>query len=372
MRTRTKGIQLAGDGSRSVDKQYKGDRIFGRLGTVSQDEAEAWLRRQQAGIDAERANQLRRGDEQLFAAGAAKYLTECKQRGIRTLDTVAYHVRIVLPYIGALAVRDVCNDALESFKDDRIADGVTATTVNRTLEVVRTVLNRAARVWRHDGKPWLSASPLLEMLKETPRPPRPITWAEQSELLMRSPVHLQRMVLFTVNTGARDDNVCGLRWDWERPVPELGRSVFVIPPEHFKGDRHHVLVLNDAAWSVVEACRGMHKTHVFAWRRERVVHLNKAPAMAFAPVGTMNNTAFQNARAAAGLDGVRIHDLRHTFGQRLREAGVLKEDRALLLGHACEDMPEHYASATVARLVAEANKVGGTIDRTTLLKVVNG
>ena len=49
-----------------------------------------------------------------------------------------------------------------------------------------------------------------------------------------------------------------------------------------------------------------------------------------------------------------------------------EEDRALLLGHAMDDMPQHYASATVARLVEAANKVANTRDRTTLLRVVNG
>jgi len=69
---------------------------------------------------------------------------------------------------------------------------------------------------------------------------------------------------------------------------------------------------------------------------------------------------------------VRVHDLRHTFGQRLRDAGVAEEDRALLLGHAIQGMPQHYATATIARLVEAANKVQETRDRTTLLRVVNG
>ena len=43
MRTRTKGIQLDGNGERIIDKQYCGERLFERLGKVSQDEAEAWL-----------------------------------------------------------------------------------------------------------------------------------------------------------------------------------------------------------------------------------------------------------------------------------------------------------------------------------------
>lgn len=81
--------------------------------------------------------------------------------------------------------------------------------------------------------------------------------------------------------------------------------------------------------------------------------------------------ALQAARAEAGLQ-VRVHDFRHTFGQRLRDAGVPEEDRALLLGHAVEGMAQHYATATIARLVEQANKVSETRDRTTLLRVVNG
>ena len=375
MRTRTKGIQLASDGSRSVDKQYKGSRIFERLGKVSQDEAESWLRQRQAELDAERENQLRSGDQQLFAAAAQKYLIESERKKLRSLETVAYHVALLLPYVGSMALADICNDSLQPFIDERLdEDEVKPSTVNRTLEVARTIMNRAARLWRTDGKPWLATAPLIEMLDEkaTRRQPYPITWQQQANLLPRLPVHLQRMVLFALSTGARDANVCRLRWDWERQLPELGRSVFVIPPAEFKTNRTHVLILNDAAWSVVQECRGMHPDFVFTYRRERVKNLHLAPAMDYKPIATMNNTAFQNARSAAGLERMRVHDLRHTFGQRLRDAGVPEEDRALLLGHAIDGMPQHYATATIARLVEMANKVKETFDRTTLLRVVNG
>ena len=375
MRTRTKGIQLASDGSRSVDKQYQGTRIFERLGKVTQDEAESWLRQRQAELDAERENQLRSGDQQLFAAAAQKYLIESERKKLRSLETVAYHVALLLPYIGSMALADICNDSLQPFIDERLdEDEVKPSTVNRTLEVARTIMNRAARLWRTNGKPWLATAPLIEMLDEkaTRRQPYPITWQQQANVLPRLPVHLQRMVLFALNTGARDANVCRLRWDWERQLPELGRSVFVIPPAEFKTNRTHVLILNDAAWSVVQECRGMHPDFVFTYRRERVKNLHLAPAMDYKPIATMNNTAFQNARSAAGLERMRVHDLRHTFGQRLRDAGVPEEDRALLLGHAIEGMPQHYATATIARLVEMANKVKETFDRTTLLRVVNG
>jgi integrase len=325
MRTRTKGIQLAEGGGRIVNKEYKGQRIFQRLGKVGQNDAEAWLRARQAEIDAERANSLRRGGQRLWADAARKYLMECQVRKVRTLDLISYHVSLLLPYLGGQALFHVCNDSLEDFKADR-----------------------------QD-----------EMLDERAqkRAPYPISWAEQARLLPRLAAHHQEMVEFAVNTGARDENICGLRWEWEVQVPELGRSVFVIPPEFYKTNRKHVLILNDKAWALVERRRGEHSKFVFTWA---------GPNHERDRVGTINTAAYQKARSDVGLARVRVHDLRHTFGQRLRDAGVSEEDRALLLGHAVAGMPQHYASATVARLVEVANRVALTRDRTTLLRVANG
>ena len=82
----------------------------------------------------------------MFAAAAQKYLIECKQREVRTLDVISYHVNLLLPYVGSLPMRDLCNETLEGFKAARAAEGAKNATINRSLEVVRTVANRAARV----------------------------------------------------------------------------------------------------------------------------------------------------------------------------------------------------------------------------------
>lgn len=89
-------------------------------------------------------------------------------------------------------------------------------------------------------------------------------------------------------------------------------------------------------------------------------------------VETQNNSAFQKARNDVGLSQVRVHDLRHTYGQRLRDAGVSEEDRALLLGHAGNGMPQHYAAATVAKRLEATNAVRKTRDRTMVLRGANG
>jgi integrase len=87
---------------------------------------------------------------------------------------------------------------------------------------------------------------------------------------------------------------------------------------------------------------------------------------------TMNNTAWQLARREIGLPRVRIHDLRHTFGCRLRAAGVSAEDREALLGHAHHSMAGHYASADVGHLIKQANLVLDRRGTCTILRIANG
>jgi integrase len=141
-------------------------------------------------------------------------------------------------------------------------------------------------------------------------------------------------------------------------------SLFVIPPDSFKSKRAHVVILNDAAWSIIEEQRGKDPIWVFPHRGK--------------PVGTRNNTAWQNARKKAELSQVRVHDLKHTFGRRLRTAGVPLETRKVLLGHKSGDITSHYSAPELAELIRAANTVLKTQESTLLrvvtkqLQVVNG
>ncbi len=40
-----------------------------------------------------------------------------------------------------------------------------------------------------------------------------------------------------------------------------------------------------------------------------------------ASIGRMNASAWRKARKRVDLDHVRVHDLKHTFGRRLRSVG---------------------------------------------------
>lgn len=150
------------------------------------------------------------------------------------------------------------------------------------------------------------------------------------------------MALFNVNTGCREQEVCSLRWEWEEYLPELDASIFVIPAHAVKNRMPRVVVLNSVARGVIEQVRRLHPEYVFTYKGNRVL--------------TMNNSGWQKARKRVGLTQVRIHDLKHTFGRRLRAANVSFEDRQDLLGHKSSRITDHYSSAELANLIESAEK----------------
>jgi len=233
---------------------------------------------------------------------------------------------------------------LQTFIEARRGEGVKSRTINHGLKVVRRILNLAASEWRDDnGLTWLLTVPKIRLLPEPDlRKPYPLSWAEQRDLFQALPTHLARMALFTVNTGCRDQEVCCLRWSWEAKIPELNSSVFIIPGEQVKNAEDRLIVLNKVALSVIDEVRGKHPTHVFSYRNK--------------PIGRMLNNGWRKARMVLGLD-VRVHDLKHTFGRRLRAAGVSFEDRQDLLGHRSGRITTHYSAAEIENLIIASNKV---------------
>jgi integrase len=67
------------------------------------------------------------------------------------------------------------------------------------------------------------------------------------------------------------------------------------------------------------------------------------------------------ARSASWRKGVNFHSFRHTVGDRLRKAGVAKDDRGFLLGHADVEMQNKvygHDGPGLHRLQAIVEKIG--------------
>ena len=178
--------------------------------------------------------------------------------------------------------------------------------------------------------------------------PYPLSWKEQDRLCALLPVHTRDAALFGVNTGLRDQEICKLRWDWTIYVEDLSQSVFVLPAEITKNDLERVVVLNQTAREVVESQRGIHETHVFSYLDN--------------PIQRLHNSAWKTGWKNAGPPiekGIlkEVHNLRHTFGRRLRAAGVSNETRKALLGHADGDITTHYSAAELQELVTAVEKI---------------
>jgi integrase len=240
---------------------------------------------------------------------------------------------------------------LQSFVEDRQKARWKKRTINYALQTVRHVLNLAAGEWMDEhGMTWLQSAPKIKLLREDDKKePYPLSWEEQVRLFNELPPYLAKMALFKVNTGCRDQEVCNLRWEWEVEVPELETSVFIIPAHRVKNRQDRLVVLNRVAKAVVEEMRGVHPVYVFSHRGKSL--------------SRMYNRAWREAREKAGLPQVRVHDLKHTFGRRLRAAGVRFEDRADLLGHKSTRITTHYSQAELENLIVAANRVCGEQSR---------
>ncbi len=354
---KTSGLTKRG-GIWHIDKQFRGIRIRESATTSDLTEAVALLAKRIEAIRKAQVYGVR--PERTFRAAATKYLQENQQK--RSIRDDASHLAILDPFIGDMFFSGVYMEKLQPFIDKRRKDGVKTKTINLSLEVVRRILRLAAHEWRDErGITWLETPPKIKLFRVTDAR-KPHSLVEEQEVLFRElPDHLLRMALYKVNVGSREDEVCSLKWAWERKVPELNTSIFVIPADKVKNMEDRLIVLNRIARSVIEEARGMHPEYVFVRRLKdgQTARLTKMYGTAWRSARERAANAWERAHATvapAGFRCVRVHDLKHTFGRRLRAAGVSFEDRQDLLGHKSRRMTTHYSEAELANLIAAADR----------------
>ncbi len=349
-RNRMPGLRQKG-GIWHIEKRCRyapGRWIRESTGLSSRIEAEQYLIRRLAEYEEE----ARRRDDVIFTfeEAACRYLEEIAHKS--SADTIAMHLDQLFPFIGKLPIAQVHDGTIRSFIEHENKRHLSPKTINNTLGVVSTVLNRAARVWRdEDGRPWLTQAPAQISrltVKGKQAKPYPLSWTEQDRLFHQFPRHLADAALFAVNTGCREQEVCQLRWDWEVQLPEMGTSVFILGADFTKTGTERVVVLNAVARRVIESRRGIHKERVFTYRSK--------------PLGKLHSSAWKRAWKAAKLPtepGIMkgVHNLRHTFGRRLRSVGIPLETRKALLGHANGDITTHYSAAELYELISAAESI---------------
>lgn len=330
-----------------IDKTVGGQRICKSCETTDLKEAEKFLNKT---LEENRKARLF-GDRPsyTFEKAAMKFIEDFQHK--RSIRDDIGRLKKIVPVIGDKPIHDINMATLQPWIEMRMADAVSGLTINHGLQVIRRIL-RLATNWV-DPKTkmtWLKVAPTIVLLTEEQveaisetRGPYTMDWSEQDRLFVELPYHLEQMSLFAVNTGCRDAEICALEWKWEIQIPQLDTSVFLVPKGYVKNKSDRLVVLNRTAKAVIERCRGAHPTHVFVYKD--------------GPITRMNNSAWRRARTAANLPGVRVHDLKHTYGRRLRAAGVSFEDRQDLLGHRSSRITTHYSAAELQNLLKASNSV---------------
>lgn len=278
-----------------------------------------------------------------FEEAAAKYLREFDGKDERR---TALALESTHPYIGKTPLIEVNDDSLGQYKKDRLnghgafSRKVMAGTVNKELTCVTTVLNRACRDWQ-----WIPSVPRLRHVKGPVRTAYPLTWEEQERLFTALPTGWEMgCALFAVNTGVRKSELFGLKWSDMVPIPDLDTFVFIL--RGTKNGKDRAVICNSIARRAVGHFRSNGSEFVFPsrWhggRGGRIRQSGKVWSQAWKKAGLPTDPLIRKG----------IHNLRHTFGHRLREAGVPEEDRALLLGHNNSSLVQHYAMQTIERLI---------------------
>ncbi len=271
---------------------------------------------------AEKRGELRRlspPKPQNLAALCEAFLRAKRNEGLAesTLDTYRNLLQqTVLPRIGLQRhPREVTPEQIESYRDNRLHEGLTRTTVHREMDRLRALLGYA----KQQG---LVSKNVANSVKKPKLREEPKDWLRSSEIgsfLDACTADFARIARFTIFSGLRRREVVFLqRSDIDlvngviqiRAKPELGfrpksgqeRSVPLDPTLRPLVERH-----------LKENVRPDLEAWVFAQRD----HARRSPTTRWFAVSVR-----QAARRAGITRLLTFHDLRRTYGAMLLEAGV--------------------------------------------------
>jgi integrase len=152
-------------------------------------------------------------------------------------------------------------------------------------------------------------------------------------------------------TGSRRGEVLGMKW---RDL-DLGNGLWSKPPSSTKQKEHHEVPLSGPARQLLAEIREA----LIAKHRQLPEHV--FPGGGTAEHITNIKRAWGSITKAAGITGLRIHDLRHSFASELVSGGNSLALIGALLGHASPETTKRYAHLYRDPLRAATERVGAVI-----------
>lgn len=250
-----------------------------------------------------------------------------------TLEMYRGHVgKHIAPQLGELPITRISYEALEGFKRERLAGGVTPVTARKILGTLKRILDHAVR------RKFLDHNPISSL--QMPRGQSDPTDDEDIMIFQPGEIHalieaatLERDKVLLVTaalTGARQGELFGLQWpdvDWMRCQIQIRRSFnhrqwydVKSKTSRRRIDGAPELLAQLRAWQV--QCPGTELALVFPGRTGQPIHQTNWLRRVYAPL-------FQ----AAELPYRHFHCFRHTYCSMLLELGKPEKYIQDQLGH---------------------------------------
>ena len=110
-----------------------------------------------------------------------------------------------------IRLSDISAEQIDDYKDDRLADSVQSSTINRDLRVLRRMLRVAER---RKLIPRNSSVEIEFLKQQAPWLPHIVTFEEEEKLLAAAVPYLRVLIVLILETGMRSHKeALSLRWD---------------------------------------------------------------------------------------------------------------------------------------------------------------
>lgn len=317
-----------------VDIRHKGKRIRQSTGTKVKTDAQRL--HDQLKHETWSNERFDSKPQRSWCEAVIRWLEESQHK--KSLETDKMHLAWLDQYLRGKMLYEIDQWLIEQIAKEKEQLNVKPATVNRVLEMIRAILNKAHKDWE-----WLDTVPVIRMRKVENKRVRWLTSSQAKRLLTELPEHLQKMAAFTLATGLRESNVTKLKWQ----NIDLKRNHALVHPEDSKSSKAIPVPLNKTALDILSQCKGHHKEYVFTYMGR--------------PVSRCNNHAWRKALKRAGIENFRWHDLRHTWASWHVQNGTSLQELQQLGGWSSFEMVLRYAHLSSDHLKLAASRICDTI-----------
>ena len=272
----------------------------------------------------------------------------------RSLKTDLSHVRYLHQHLGHLYLDQIDKQCMDRIIADKKEMGarkvkkipgtnavefvrtgdIKNSSLNRLVAFVRAVLNAAYKDWE-----WLDRPVAFKRYVENEGRVRWLKPKEAKDLISELPEHLADMATFTLATGLRMSNLCGLTWD---KIDFANRHAYV-SANKAKGKTGIPIPLNSTAMKLLYKWKGKHHEYVFVYESKRILNCYTA--------------AFKKALERCRIENFHWHDLRHTWASWHIQNGTSLQELQMLGAWKCFNMVLRYAHLSSDHLKEAANNI---------------